>query len=494
MRRALHVFGWAGAMLAAVMVLPLMLAVALGEEAQILHFAYALLWVLFGSGLLIVTTRPAPEKRAGAPPAAAHWLFVGLLLWVGLPLWGALPLWGNQGLGFGGAWFESLSGFTTTGATLLARPEDAPAAVLLWRSLLNGCGAVWTISFALTIVLPLRCGGLDCKPGLPGEGETDMLLALRQQSLVVGGLFSLFAAAGALGLMLSGVTPLWAVCLAVSGLATGGFAPTAAPLSGVLPAGALVLFSLLLFVGALSFPLWPGLALGAGARRAGRARARPPLRASRMLRDGEWRGFCLWLVLWTAAGAVCWNWTLGEAAMLTLNFASTGGFQMLPEATLGEAAAVWLMLPMLIGGMSLSTAGGSKFLRAALAWGSVQHALRRLVMPHAAGRIQLGGHQIRPAHIAACWAHFASLFLLLGASLLVGSWALDLTLPQNLQFIVANLSNVNYQSLGAPVLQAAPLTGAAMICAGLLMLAGRMELVLFLLLLHPLLWRSLRAR
>ncbi|MCY4504534.1 MAG: hypothetical protein OXB87_01010, partial [Hyphomicrobiales bacterium] len=125
MRSILYLFGWSGMMLAAAMLLPLALALAMRDGEQVLHFAYALMWVLFGSGLLIATTRrttgsEGSEGSEGAPPAPRppHWLLVGAAVWGGVPLWGALPLWGNQGLGFGAAWFESLSGFTTTGATM----------------------------------------------------------------------------------------------------------------------------------------------------------------------------------------------------------------------------------------------------------------------------------------------------------------------------------------------------------------------------------------
>ena len=488
-------------MLAAAMLLPLALALAMRDGEQVLHFAYALMWVLFGSGLLIATTRRTAGSEGsggsagsgGAPPAPRppHWLLVGAAVWGGVPLWGALPLWGNQGLGFGAAWFESLSGFTTTGATMLAQPDTAPAAILLWRSLLNGCGAVWTIVFALAIALPLRCGGLDCKSWLLGERDTDMAAALRQQTLVVTLVFGLAALGGALGLMLSGMPPLWAVCLALSGLSTGGFAPTAMPLASALPPGGLAVLSLLVFAGAVSFPLWPGSQPRTRVRGA-RAGARAALRAPLMLRDGEWRGFCLWLALWAVGGALAWGWQPGEAFLVALNFVSTAGFVFVPAATLGGAAAVWLLVPMLVGGMSLSTAGGSKMLRALLVWRSVRQNVRRLVAPHAADRVRLAGHQVTAAHVSACWTHFAALMLLLGGGLLLGSWLLNLDLPHNLQFVVANLGNVNYQALGGPLAEAGALSGAGMVLAGALMLAGRMEFVLFLLIIHPLLWRSLR--
>ena len=488
MRTSLNLLGWGGLMLAGVMLLPLLLAFVLQDGEQVSHFAYALLWVAFGSSLLIATTRPPrqPPRSAPSAPRAAHWVLAALALWLGLPLWGALPLWGNQGLGFGAAWFESLSGFTTTGATMLARPDDAPAPVLLWRSLLNACGAVWTLTFALGILWPLRIAGLDCKPWAGGERDPDMVRALRRHVRLTASLFGAAAAVGALALMASGAAPLWAVCLALSGLSTGGFAPTGAPLGAVLSPVALAVLGLLVFVGAVSFPLWPGSQpeTGQGGRLA--------RHAVRIGRDGEWRGFCLWLLLWSAAGALVWDWGLGEAVLLAVNFVSTAGFTLVAAAALGDASAVWLMLPLLVGGMSLSTAGGCKFLRALLAWRSVQHEMRRLMMPQAAAQVRLAGHRVAPAHIAACWAYFALLFVVLGASLLAGSWLMELPLPQNLQFVVANLSNVNYQSLMGPLADGALLDGPAMIFAAILMLAGRMELIVFLLLLHPLLWRALR--
>ncbi|MDP7547380.1 MAG: potassium transporter TrkG, partial [Alphaproteobacteria bacterium] len=165
-----HCLGWAVVLLAALMILPALTAMLDGNTALAWTFAAsAVLSGFFGAGFAMSTKLEAGQfgKREG-------FMFL-VLIWLVLSLFSAIPL---HFSGFPGrpidAFFEAISGITTTGATVFEGLEEIPPAILLWRALLQWGGGLLSIVLAVSLVSHLGIGGMEAfQSALPrGEGAS----------------------------------------------------------------------------------------------------------------------------------------------------------------------------------------------------------------------------------------------------------------------------------------------------------------------------------
>ena len=160
------------------------------------------------------------------------------LAWFMVSLFGALPYWLSGTLGFVDALFESASGFTTTGSTVLPDIEAASRSLLLWRSLTQWLGGMGIIVLAVAVLPLLGIGGMQLfqaeVPG-PVAGKLTPRIAdtARRLYLVYAGLTA-FALAG---FWIAGMPFFDALCHALTAPSTGGFSPRNASLGGLCIAG-----------------------------------------------------------------------------------------------------------------------------------------------------------------------------------------------------------------------------------------------------------------
>ena len=152
-----HCLGWAVVLLAALMILPALTAMLDGNTALAWTFAAsAVLSGFFGVGFAMATTLEPGEfgKRES-------FMFM-VLIWLVLALFSAVPL---HFSGFSGhpidAFFEAISGLTTTGATVFEELDGMPPAILLWRALLQWGGGLLSIVLAVSLVSHLGIGGME---------------------------------------------------------------------------------------------------------------------------------------------------------------------------------------------------------------------------------------------------------------------------------------------------------------------------------------------
>ncbi|MDA0654126.1 MAG: potassium transporter, partial [Proteobacteria bacterium] len=214
------ILGWALAVLGIAMTVPVAVGFGYGESDAAAAFAVAAVMTVFAAGLLIIATRgsrAAGTKRENVAATVA--------VWVVAPLFAALPLYAaGAASGALNAWFESVSGLTTTGATAIGPIEAAGHATLIWRAMLQWLGGVATVMTVVVHLAHLGVGGMQLYPGAMLHGEQDPLLErLASTGLAVSAVFAILAAACFVALLATGIPAFDAVAHALATVSTGGF-------------------------------------------------------------------------------------------------------------------------------------------------------------------------------------------------------------------------------------------------------------------------------
>ncbi|WP_436641687.1 TrkH family potassium uptake protein [Microbaculum sp. FT89] len=406
-----YVFAYFLAAYAIALVLPAVVAIGLGEGTLGLDFLISAgLWI-FVAGAMMLSLR-GRERRLR--PSQRYLL--ALMLWLLLPLVGALTLAMTvDGLGAVDAYFEAVSGLTTTGATVLPPPEELPRSVVLWLAMTQWIGGGLTL---LVVVLALAPSGVG---GLP-ETHSRMiehggLPERRRLVLLVRDVFPIYLGATAVTFLLLAATELEAfeaLCLAFSAVSTGGFSPRSVTIGEYVPTFGIVVLVVAMLYGATNV-LWQ--------------RNLFQLRRSRRMSDREslWTiGLCLGLGLiagfafFQAAGQGV-GIAIRDGMFTATSLITTSGFEI-RHASFEIFSIPLVVILLAIGAASFSTAGGIKLFRIGAMVVQGGRELNRLVYPHGIRPSRLGGQPYDIQVMKAIWTAFlAFVFATVALSLLLAS-------------------------------------------------------------------------
>lgn len=470
--RVWRILGWLFLILAGLELLPLVMAVAKGDGDEVGAFAMGVGAAAFSGLVLIVVNKDIEsekDRRVG--------LLLTLLVWVVIPVLGAIPLHISGIYGsMGQAYFETVSGFTTTGASVLPGFAGLSDSILLWRSLLEWSGGFLAILLALCVFGSLNIGAMAHNPTfLPhGEGET-LDARLRLAAVVLAPIYVVATLVGWMALWVSGEPRFEALCLALSGIATGGFSPYS---HGAIQGGGtptfIVLGGLLVF-GALSLTAVRRFLRFSGPRAALRTESRVIL----------WGLVVIFAISFAAAFLTALNdgqtEPLGFAtriAFVTISAVSTTGYIPADMPLNSLVAVIILLVLVFIGGAAASTTGGVRIMRVALLFQHAKRELRRLIHPHRVMTLGLDGRTLPERDVDGLWAVFLSaVALVLVASIL---FAIDgHSFQESIVLGITGISNAGpfaHALLPEFAGFAAFSTFGAWIY-GLLMLIGRLEMI-----------------
>jgi trk system potassium uptake protein TrkH len=390
------------------------------------------------------------------------------------------------------ALFESTSGFTTTGATILeaglwrdpgGRRGGLPHGILFWRALTHFLGGMGIIVLGVAILPLLGVGGMQLfKAEVPGPIKDKMAPRVAETARLLWKVYAGLTAAEFLALWIAGQGPYLAVCHAFATMATGGFSPLAISIEGLRSPAAEWIVSLFMLLAGSNFALH----LTALTRR------RPV-----HFFDPEFRLYLgvaavfsavVALTLWLSGGLGIQD-GLRAGVFQTLSILTTTGFSTADFALWSVTAQAMLVLLVLVGGSSGSTGGGIKCVRLLLLIRVATREIRRLLHPHAVIQTKLGGRVVGDEVLHSV-AGFAMLYLLiLFLSTAVFS-AFGHDLVTSLSAAGATLGNIgpglakvgpmgNYNFFADPLKLMSVFT----------MIAGRLEIYSVLIVLTPALWR-----
>ncbi len=486
LRTTLALIGCFGAVLLA----PAAVEAAYGHGRSTLAFlAAAGLAVLLGLASRLLPGRGLEMQRMeGLATVAASWLLLVLI--------GAIPYSAN-GFAPADALFESMSGLTGTGATILTDFDAVSEGIFLWRSLSEWVGSMGIIALFIAVLPALRIAGRQMFfAEAPGPTEERLSPRIRNTAVY---LYTLYVGLTVLeaGLLIRfGMPPFDAVCNSLSTVSAGGFSPHPSSIGGY--SSSLIEWTVMAFM------------LLAGANYAFQfqaVRGRPLT----LLRSEEFR---LYLVIVVAATLLLactlksgdvplWEWittdalsedTLRRAGFQALAIITTTGFATEDFALWAQASQTILLLLMFCGGCGGSAAGGPKLVRVWLIAKSTLVELFLTVFPRAVRPLRLDGRRV-PDEVIRAVVSFLLLYLVLFA-LSVGVVGLAGTDVTNaVTASIATLGNIG-PGLGdvGPFGSYAHFPDAIKVYLSLNMWIGRLEIITVLIFFHPASWLGLRWR
>ncbi|MEY4984664.1 MAG: hypothetical protein RIR62_2930 [Pseudomonadota bacterium] len=329
------------------------------------------------------------------------------VIWLVLPVFGALPfMLGAPGLHFTEAYFESVSGMTTTGATVIYGLDTLPAGLNLWRGLLNAAGGLG-IAFVAMIFLPvMRVGGMQFfrTEGFDTFGKV-LPRAADLAKQLLGVYVGLIVIAG-LTFSAIGMTPLDAAVHAMAAIATGGFSPRDASFGAYAGAGE-YFGALFMFLGSLPYVRYVQLLNGD---------------TQPLWRDAQVRAYVK-LIAFSVGTVTLWRWltsdmefedTFREALFNLVSIISSTGF-------FSGSFPTWdgYMLPVafvigIIGACSGSSAAGLTIFRAQVAWAALVRQVRMITTPGRVEPVKYEGRTVGQDVIDALILYISGFVLTLG--------------------------------------------------------------------------------
>ena len=486
LRTALALVGCFGAVLLA----PSAVEAAYGHGSSAIAFlAAALLAILLGLASRLLPGRGLEMRRMeGLATVAVAWLLLVLI--------GAIPYSAN-GFTSADALFESMSGLTGTGATILTDFDAVSEGIFLWRSLSEWVGSMGIIALFIAVLPALRIAGRQMFfAEAPGPTEERLTPRIRNTALY---LYSFYVGLTALeiGVLIRlGMPAFDAVCNSLSTVSAGGFSPNPSSIGGY--SSSLIEWTVMAFM------------LLAGANYAFQfqvVRGRPLT----LLRSEEFRLYIL-IVLCATLLLACtlksdevplWEWvatdalseeTLRRAGFQALAIITTTGFATEDFALWAQGSQTILLLLMFCGGCGGSAAGGPKLVRVWLIAKSTLLELFQTVFPRAVRPLRLDGRRV-PDDVIRAVVSFLLLYLVLFA-LSVGVVGLAGTdMPTAVTASIATLGNIG-PGLGdvGPFGSYAHFPDVIKVYLSLNMWIGRLEIITVLIFLHPAAWLGIRWR
>ncbi len=467
-RLTLHIIGSFLKYFALAYIIPLCVAIYYGEKWHI--YLYALLLTL-GIGLILefrFKTEQVIERVDGFTIVAFTWLLI--------PLLGTLP-YVFLGLGFLDAFFETMSGFTTTGATILNVVEELPKSALLWRSLTQWLGGMGVIALFIAILPRLAVGGSQLfDREFPGPLPERLRPRFRTTARLLWTIYAGFTAAEIALLYFLARLPLFdSVCISFSTLSTGGFTPTAASIGAYGNPLAEYIIMIFMFLAGASFIIHHQL-----------------LRRNWKAIKGE--EFRLYLIILAVAVFLLivsqGIYSYREGMFQAISIMTTTGFVTADFSTWHSGARIVLLALMFIGACGGSTGGGIKVMRALTLMKHTGVMMRKAISPKAVIRVKLNKKPLSE-EIVRDIISFLFLYLLVAVVASIALCFLGLNLETAISAVAATLGNVG-PGLGGvgPTLNYAWLPDAAKVILIICMWLGRLELFTVLMIFAPRFWKG----
>jgi trk system potassium uptake protein len=409
------------------------------------------------------------------------------LSWMTIALFAALPLYfsdyGQFRNSFTNAFFESISGITTTGSTVIVGLDDAPPGVLLWRSLLQWLGGIGIIATAIAIFPALGVGGMQLFRTESSDRSEKVMPRVRQVTKAIGYVYLALTAACALAYWAAGMTAFEALCHALTTISTGGYSTSDSSMGHWNNPALHWLATLFMLSGAIPFVLYMRLASG----------SYEALRNSQLL---SLLGF-LAAVITLAAAWLLYEGKYGveeafrHAAFNIVSVVTTTGFATVDYSLWGNVAIGVFFGLLFVGGCTGSTAGGMKIFRFEVMALMLRGHFRRLVYPHGLFPHKYGGRAL-PDDVVSSVVVFFSLYFICYSAVTILLMAHDLDFLTSASASVTALSNVGpgLGSVIGPVGNFSSLPDTAKWLLGFAMLLGRLELFTVLILFSPRFWRD----
>ena len=427
-----------------------------------------------------------PLRNYQVPLKLRDGFVIVVMFWAVLGLFGAIPLYIDEKLNLSIAQsvFESLSGFTTTGATVIVGLDALPQGILLYRQLVQWLGGMGIIVLAVAILPLLGIGGgmQLFRAETPGPQKEKMTPRVADTAKRLWYIYLGLTVACGIAYWAAGMPLFDAIGHSFSTVAIGGFSTHDASI-GYFQSNAIEMIAVVfMLISGINFALH---------YLAFRSKS-----ISSYVEDSEFKFYVSLLLLLCIitvsylylTHTVDFNKSFFHGVFQVVSMATTTGFTTTEYVSWPGFLPVLLLFASFVGGCAGSTGGGMKVIRVLLLFKQGLRELARMVHPHAMLPVKVGRKTIPPRVIDAVWGFFAAYVLILAVMLLV-LMATGLDQETAFSAVVACLNNLG-PGLGEVAANYSSLNGVQLSLLCVAMLLGRLEIFTFLVLLTPGFWRK----
>lgn len=407
------------------------------------------------------------------------------LFWIVLSAFATIPLFVAfyPKLSFTNAMFESVSGLTTTGATILTNLDTLPRSILYYRQQMHLLGGMGIIVLAVAILPMLGIGGMQLyRAETVGPLKTNKLRPrMTQTAKALWYIYAGLVVLCALAYWIAGMSFLDAIGESFSTVATGGFAMHDSSFAFYHSTVIDMIAVVFMIASATNFALHFMFLRQ---------------RSFSIYRDPEFRGYIsmLFIVIGIVALSLVfyrvydYGASIVNAIFTVVSISTTTGFTNSDFSVWPTFIPYLIMMLAIIGGCGGSTSGGIKMMRCLMLKEQGKRELKRLVHPQAVFSIKLGDEALPEQVIQSIWA-FVAVFLALSIILLLGLLGTDMDFKTAFGVLVASIANTGATIGGAAYNFSAIPTAAKWMCI-FAMIAGRLEVFTLLILFTPGYWQK----
>jgi trk system potassium uptake protein len=454
----------------------------------VIDYQYDTVWPLlksvlisFFSGLILYVPNKSSDQRN---LSIKEGYLIVAFTWIGMSAFGALPYYFSGFFpNYTDAFFESISGFTTTGASVLSDIEALPRSILFWRSMTHWLGGMGIIVLTLAVLPILGIGGMQLFVAeVPGSEPAKLHPHMRNTAQRLWGIYLLFTLAQCLLLMLGGMDFFHSINHAFSTMATGGFSTQNDSIAGYSPYIQYVIVFFMIMAG-MSFTLHYYLIK----------------REFKKVLNNEELKFYLSIILGFTLVLTVSVFVLHHAGLekafrdslfQTVSIATTTGFVTTDYLQWNGSLWFLIFLLMFTGGCIGSTGGGIKMIRLLVLFKNTRLELKRLIHPMAIIPVRINGKVI-PREIITNFLAFFLIYILIfmAGAAIMSAYGLDF--DSAIGASIATIGNIGpaIGSIG-PVDNYAHIPLGAKWVLGFFMILGRLELFTVLLLFSPSFWKK----
>lgn len=334
--------------------------------------------------------------------------------WVLFSLFGTLPFILTRSIpNFTNAFFETISGFTTTGASILVDIEVLPHSILFWRSITQWMGGMGIIVLSLAIIGEIKIGNFQLFAAeVPGVTKDKLHPKVKETAKRLWVIYVAFTVTETVLLLLGGMSLFDAVCHSFTTMATGGYSTKNASIAAFDSPYIHGVITIFMFLAGVNFALAYFAFNG---------------KVSKILGNDEFR-FYAWvcLIFTVVVSSLLW-WkndftpinALIDGAFQVISIITTTGFVTANYELWGHFLIMIIFILMFTGGSTGSTGGGIKMLRLLILTRNSRQELHRLIHPSAVLPVRVNGKAIQPALINNVLAFVVFYFLVIAASVII---------------------------------------------------------------------------
>lgn len=463
------------------MVLCLIMAFYFGED-DIMAFAVSIIITLFVGCLFEYLGRDADNRMSRRDS-----FLVVTLVWVVFSIFGALPfLLGGYLKNFTDAFFETMSGFTTTGATIIDNVEALPHGILFWRSLTQWIGGLGIIFFTIAILPSMVGGGVRIfSAEATGPVKTKLHPKLSTSAKWIWGIYMTISLGCFVTNMLLGMDWFRAITYSMTTAATGGFGVDNGSIESFNNPWLEYATAAFCFLSGINFTLlYASVFKG---------------KIKELFQSAEFRlyfGLVISFTLFIMVELILHNHydvelALRKALFQVVSFITTTGLFSDDAALWPHVTWVVLAVAMAIGACSGSTSGGIKCIRGVMLWKVVKNEIRQRLHPNAVLPLKINGTNINDRQRVSLLAFLVTyiMFVLITAFVMIAA-GIDNT--NAITIALSSIGNVG-PTLGlqiGPTMSWSALPAFAKWMAAAMMLLGRLEIFSVLVIFSPSFWKE----